>query len=120
MKEGIREFRPGTFRLHIGQVFRFEGLEGGENPSGETFELELVEVNTYGKSVMGGEPVDENRRESFSLLFILRGTTPLGRGLHRLAHEHFEPCELFLSRVVVPQRAVKDRPATVYYEAVFG
>jgi hypothetical protein len=55
-------------------------------------------------------------REPFSLLFALRSAELLGRGLHRIVHDDFEPADWFLTRVMAPGRD----PRLAYYEAVFG
>lgn len=118
MKEELQEFTPEAFLSHIGQVFSLESNETSQGEFRQPFKLELVEVNTHGMRAASGK--SEIRREPFSLLFILQGTMPLGRGLHRLVHEQFALSELFLSRVVAPQRAEQDGAGAVYYEAVFG
>lgn len=120
LERADQELTPEIFRPHIGQIFSFESGDEGQSKPARAFDLELVEVNASGRRRTNGGIAKGIRAEPFALLFILHGPEPLGRGLHRLVHERFSPSELFLSRVVAPQRAGRDGPGAVYYEAVFG
>lgn len=75
--------------------------------------LELVEVKD-----IGSPPANENWRNPFSLLFVLRDGKLSADGLCRLEHPDFESCDLLLSRVTVP--GVHPGSKQEYYEAVFG
>ena len=52
----------------------------------------------------------------FSLVFAATDGQPSEKGLHRIAHVDFAPCDWLLTRVHLPG---KD-PRIAYYEAVFG
>jgi uncharacterized protein DUF6916 len=102
MKFEIANYTADTFLPYIGQVLRF--VPGD-------VQLELLEVKRHSSN---GRPA--GFREPFALLFALRGEDQLGRGLHRIAHDDFEPADWFLTRVLAPGRD----PRLAYYEAVFG
>ncbi len=112
-----------NFLPYVGEMFTFQQSSDEQRDIGDSVELELVEVRHYGQRLgignVDSRPSTHERRESFSLLFVLRSSAPLGKGLHRLIHRAFEPCDLFLSRVVVPEPGQGDR-GKIYYEAVFG
>jgi|SRR5262245_41052000 len=111
-KVGLAAFAAELFIGRVGEVFRLMPSVTVPGAGPDPFELELIEVARRGRATADGPPL----REPFSLLFSLRSRTRLGSGLFRLVHETFEPDDVFLSRVVVPDRD----PRAVYYEAVFG
>jgi hypothetical protein len=102
MKFEIANYTADTFLPYVGQVLRF--VPGD-------VQLELLEVKRHSSS---GRPA--GFRDPFALLFALRSAEQLGRGLHRIAHDDFEPADWFLTRVLAPGRD----PRLAYYEAVFG
>lgn len=58
-------------------------------------------------------------RRQFSVLFGLREAAPLDHYLlHALVHRDFEPCDLLLNRVVVPELRTTD--GTMFYELVIA
>jgi hypothetical protein len=109
-KVGLAAFTAELFVGRVGEVFRLMPSVESPDPALAPYELELIEVRR------GRTPAGATLREPFALLFTLRSRTPLGPGLHRLVHDVFAPDDMFLSRVVVPERD----PRAIYYEAVFG
>ena len=103
---GIADFTAQLFQPLVGQAVQWE------RPGGGTARLELLEVQTYPRQ-------PGMTRDPFSLLFELKGQKPIEPGLPRLVHPGFEPCELLLSRVRVPEFERAHR-AGVFYEAVFS
>jgi hypothetical protein len=77
----------------------------------EPVELELLRVTSYSDAARG-------LRTPFSLIFRSVGGQTLGRGLHTLEHDAFEPSDIFLSRILVPGEYLRE--GGVFYEAVFG
>ena len=119
--EGVGESTPGPrakfamehytaemFEPYVGRIFEFDPGGNPQEISGNRVQLELLEV-ARSTSAPGFRP-------AFTLLFALRGSTPLGRGLHKIAHEDFEPCDWFVNRVVMAGRD----PRAAYCQAVFG
>ena len=102
MKFEIANYTADTFSPYVGQVLIF-------GPGDVQLELLQVTRRNAGQ-------VPAGFREPFSLLFALRSAEPLGRGLHRIVQEDFEPADWFLTRVLAPGRD----PRLAYYEAVFG
>jgi hypothetical protein len=102
MKFEIANYTADTFAPYIGQVLMF-------SPGG--VQLELLQIT---RRNVGSLPA--GFREPFALLFALRSAESLGRGLHQLVHDDFEPADWFLTRVLAPGRD----PRLAYYEAVFG
>jgi hypothetical protein len=109
-KVGLAAFTAELFLGRIGEVFRLTRSVESPGAVQASCELELIDVRR------GTRPTGARLREPFALLFILRSRMPLGPGLHRLVHDAFAPDDLFLSRVVVPDRD----PRAIYYEAVFA
>ena len=109
-KVGVVAFTAELFVGRVGEVFRLTPSVESPGAALAPYELELIDVRR------GHNPAGATLREPFALLFTLRRGTPLGPGLHRLVHDGFAPDDLFLSRVVVPNRD----PRAIYYEAVFG
>ena len=111
------------FLPYEGSRFLFVRPPDEEGNIGDPVELELIEVRRYApRRASDSAPTlscPVTQRDAFALLFVVQKGEPLGNGLHRLIHEGFEPCDLFLSRVVVvePGRANDGR---TYYEVVFG
>jgi hypothetical protein len=104
-------YTADIFEPLVGQTFLFEGpLEGQGDQAGQA-RLELIDARKSGS----GAPA-AGFREPFTLIFALRSPEPLGNGLHRIAHDNFEPCDWFLNRVLLPGRD----PRTAYYQAAFG
>src|SRR5215467_10885744 len=106
----IAQFTADIFAGYVGQIIEFErpGVSGDETTS--RAHMQLVEVSRH--RIQKGL-----RREPFSLLFVMRGQSPLSYHLHRLHHPHFEACDLHLERVIAPKYQQAD-PAGMYYEAV--
>jgi hypothetical protein len=107
----MQNYTAGMFLPYVGQAFEFERPADARGIVGERVQLELLEVR---KPNSGARP--EGFREMFALLFALRSPEPLGPGLHRIAHDDFEPSDWFLTRVLVPG----GDPSVAYYESVFG
>jgi hypothetical protein len=106
----LEDFAADLFQPLVGQRLSFRRPG---NPPAERVEMELLQVRA---SRYGAPP---GLRAPFSLLFTLRDTAPLDPiGLHRLDHPDFEPCDLLLTRVQVPE--LDRRDGTMFYEAVFG
>jgi hypothetical protein len=101
----ISELTADWLAPYTGQTFVFEG------PGGEA-SMELVDVTRLKKHAGAS-------RDPFSLLFAMRGQKPLDGGILRLIHRDFEPLDVFLQRVTVPDRERAD-PAAMFYEAVFN
>jgi hypothetical protein len=97
------------FQPYQGGLFRFQPPDDGE-----PVEMELLEVSTPRKPA---REVDRYRREPFSLLFRGAPGRTVAPVLHTLIHDAFEPCLIFVSRVVPP---VDRDPKEAYYEAVFN
>jgi hypothetical protein len=106
----MSQYTGDTFEPYVGQVFAFEPPTDAHGNRRESVRLELVEIL---RSRPRGVP---GLRDPFTLLFVLRSAEPLGRGLHRLAHEDFEACDWFVNRVMVPGRDAR----AAYYQAVFA
>jgi hypothetical protein len=119
----VWECAPDHFLPYVGGRFIFRRPPDEQGNISDPVELELIEVRRYAQhSTIGSAPAlspPGTQRDLFSLLFVLQKGESLGKGLHQLIHETFEPCDLFLSRVAVldPGRAHDGR---MYYEAVFG
>ncbi|HUA22280.1 MAG TPA: hypothetical protein VMB25_26225 [Bryobacteraceae bacterium] len=107
----MQNYTAETFQPYVGQVIEFERPAGATGFLGQRVRLELLEVR---KPNSGGRP--EGFREMFALLFALRSPEPLGNGLHRIAHDDFQPGDWFVTRVLVPG----GDPGVAYYESVFG
>jgi hypothetical protein len=101
----ISELTADTMEPYTGQTFAFEG------PGGQA-SMELVQVARLKRHA-------GTIRDPFSLLFVMRGSPPLARGIPRLIHRDFEPLDIFLQRVSVPERERAD-PAAMFFEAVFN
>ena len=106
----MRTYTAETFLPYSGQVFAFEKVTAPENKP-QPIRLKLNEVTQ-----MKSGAAAAGLRQPFSLLFTLADGAPAASGLFRLVHEEFEPCDWFLSRIVVPGGDVR----AAYYEAVFG
>ena len=102
MKFEIANYTADTFSPYVGQVFTFD-------PGNVQLELLQISRRSAGQ-------VPAGFREPFALLFALRSAEQLGRGLHRIAHDDFEPADWLITRVLAPERD----PRGAYYEAVFG
>ena len=106
-KPTIEAFTADHFLPYQGDIFRFQ-----PPGTGEPVELELLDVSSPRKPARG---FGSGRREPFSLLFrSVRGQS-MAAVLHTLIHEGFEPCLIFVSRIIPP--ADRD-PNEAYYEAV--
>ncbi len=106
----MTDYTRALFEPQVGRVFEFD-RPGSEPAASDRVRLELLEVSGSPAAPATGE-----FRAPFTLLFALRSGAELGTGLHRLAHQDFEPCEWFLNRVLVPDRDMRQS----YYQAVFG
>lgn len=108
----LQEFTAAAFRPFEGQGVAFL-RPPSTNGERARVELHLIQVRERDSAPRPGH------RVPFSLLFSLRGEQPLDdRLLHQIAEPHFEPCELLVSRVFVPELDQHD--GTMFYEAVFG
>lgn len=106
----MRDYTAETFRPHVGRTLTFEApAEGDIAARPVCFQLLQVSIPEYASRI-------GRLREPFSLLFTVAGGEPAARGMHRISHEDFAPCDWLLTRVFVPG---KD-PGVPYYEAVFG
>jgi hypothetical protein len=103
------------FVPYRGSVLTFlrplDGQGKDEQGKRERVELELLRVTSYSDAARG-------LRTPFSLIFRAVGSQTLGRGLHTLDHDAFEPSDIFLSRIMVPGEYLRE--GGVFYEAVFG
>jgi hypothetical protein len=102
MKFEIANYTADTFLPYVGQTLTFD-------PG--SVQLELLNVSRRNPG-----QVPAGFREPFALLFALRSAEPLGKGLHSIVHDDFEPADWFLTRVLAPGRD----PRLAHYEAVFG
>lgn len=110
-KPTLREMTAEHFLPHQGRVVTF--LRPEQEPGKrERVELELLRVTSYRQAAIKG------MRTPFSLIFRSVGGQTLGRGLHRLELEEFDPSEIFLSRILVPPDYMQE--GGVFYEAIFG
>jgi hypothetical protein len=106
-KIAVTQYTSATFASLVGQVLSFHRTaDANDTP----IHLELVEVEPSPHRAMAGA------RQSFSLLFALRGADATEKSTLHLRHDAFEPCAWFVNRVTAPKRDLK----TPYYEAVFG
>jgi hypothetical protein len=118
-KASLRNVTAESFEPYEGQQFLFARPPAAPAVFSKTVELKLAKVSPH-EHITRIESRDaatrgKRTRESFSLLFEMKGGEPLGEGLHRLVHRDFEECEILLSQVSRP------RPdGTLLYEAVFG
>jgi hypothetical protein len=106
------QFTADIFAAYVGQILEFERPEAREDKPPIPARMQLVEVTRH--RMQAGMT-----REPFSLLFVMRDQPPLSRGLHRLHHDDFEACDLYLERVIAPKYQQSD-PMGMYYEAVFN
>ena len=113
-KPRMQDYTAELFEPLVGRVFVFRRPEG---QAPESVALELLRVTAGPAMPAAAARNPQLRSRSFSLMFALQpGMEPLGKGLHVLCYDDFEPCEWFLTRVVVPT----GDPRVAYYEAVFG
>jgi hypothetical protein len=101
------QYTSDVFASLVGQVFSFHRTLEADDPA---LRLELIEVQP------SAQRAGANVRQSFSLLFALRGGDATQQSTLYLRHDEFEPCAWFVNRVMVPDRDAR----TPYYEAVFG
>jgi len=115
----IEDVTAESFLPFVGRKFTFHCPAQGGNSTASSVNLKLASVMRHENisRIESGIPAirGKRRRESFSLLFELRGEDPLGPGLHQLEHPDFEASPLLLSQVCGSKR-----DSTMYYEAVFG
>jgi hypothetical protein len=115
VKTTLAEMAAEHFLPYRGSVLTFlrPPAEQGKDEQGkrESVELELLRVTSYSDAARG-------LRTPFSLIFRSVGGQTLGRGLHTLQHDAFEPSDIFLSRILVPGEYMRE--GGVFYEAVFG
>lgn len=118
-KQGLSEMTANSFQPYEGQQFLFARPRLGAAETSRSVELKLAKVTPHEHitRIESCDPATRGKRtrESFSLLFELKGGEPLGQGLHRLVHHDFSDCELFLSQVSGPRA-----DGSLLYEAVFG
>ena len=108
-KPSLEELTAEHFLPYVGRTVPFLQPADERGNPGSPVELRLMAVETLGVARGGA-------RTPFSLLFLSVSGETLGVGLPRLVDSGFEPCELFLSRILPPAGL----PAGVYYEAVFN
>jgi hypothetical protein len=106
----MNDYTADTFVPHVGQTLTFDAPQEGETPA-RSVRLQLLEVR---RPQSGSRPA--GFREPFSLMFAVADGQPSEKGLHRIAHTDFAPCDWLLTRVHMPGRD----PRMAYYEAVFG
>jgi hypothetical protein len=106
-KLSVTDYTSAAFASLVGQVFSFHRTADANDPP---IHLELVEVEPSPHRAMAGA------RQSFSLLFALRGADATEESTLHLRRDEFEPCAWFVNRVTARQRD----PKTPHYEAVFG
>jgi hypothetical protein len=110
MQHEMRAYTAETFLPYSGQVFVFEVVTA----AGSAHQPIRLKLDQVSPSKSG--PIAAGFRQPFSLLFALADGVAAASGLFRLLHDDFEPCDWFLSRVIVPGGDAR----TAYYEAVFG
>ena len=118
----LTELSAQHFQPLVGQKLRFlrpsADLSRAPAMSLDGVAREAVELALHDVKV-ARFPSMRGKRQPFSLLFTLRDAAPLDdRHLHLLSHPEFEPCDLLLSRVTVPELDQHD--GTMYYELIFG
>lgn len=119
-KSPLAELTAESFQPYEGQELVFARPAAGGAILTRSVRLKLTEVAVHEHiaRIEGQDPArykSKRTRSSFSLFFELRDQEPLAEGLHRLIHEDFAGCQLYLSQVSRP------RPdGTLLYEAVFG
>jgi len=111
VKTTLAEMVAEHFLPYRGGVLTFL-RPADEQGKREPVELELLRVTSYREAALPG------MRIPFSLIFRAVGSQTLGRGLHTLEHDAFEPSDIFLSRIMVPGEYLRE--GGVFYEAVFG
>jgi hypothetical protein len=115
----LQDVDAESFLPFVGRTLAFERPACDQNFASATTELRLAKVTPHENisRIESHNPAmnGKRKRESFSLLFEQKGGTPLGQGLHRLAHADFEDFQLFLSQVGMP-----GQDGTIYLEAIFG
>jgi hypothetical protein len=115
----LQDLTAESFRPYEGRDLVFARPVADRSIFSPSVRLRLVKVAAHEHiaRIESQDPAKYGKRsrESFSLLFELKGGEPLGEGLHRLVHGDFDGCQLFLSQISKP------RPdGTLLYEAVFG
>ncbi len=118
-KYNLRELTADTFRPYEGSELLFSRPVSGVGAHSGTVKLKLAQVTVHERitQIESKHPTKyaKRTREPFSLVFELVGGEPLREGLHRLKHEDFAGCELFLTQIARPRPDGK-----LLYEAVFG
>jgi hypothetical protein len=113
----LQDVRAESFLPYLEKTLVFQRPAEGQSPA--TAELKLAKVSPHHSisRIESRNPAThaKRRRESFSLLFEQKSSTPLGPGLHELRHPDFEDFQVFLSPVGKP-----GRDGTIFVEAVFG
>src|SRR5262245_60455423 len=89
-KISVTQYTSAAFASLIGQVFSFHRTADANDPP---VHLELVEVQPSPHRAKAGA------RQSFSLLFALRGADATEESTLHLRHDEFEPCAWFVNRV---------------------
>ena len=116
---GLERATAESFEPQIGQTFEFLKPEAERGLFASTVSLKLEEVTRHTEIARLEErrPAlrGKRKRQSFSLVFLLQGSNPLGQGLHVFSRGTFCGCPLFLSRV-----QSSDNKLPLRYEAVFG
>jgi len=116
---GLESATADSFSPLVGRTlsFRESPSEGSILPS--TVAMKLVSVTRHEHISRLERQIPELRgkrkRESFSLLFELSGSKPLGTGLHEFTRGEFKGCPVLLSRV-----ASASKTGLFHYEAIFG
>jgi hypothetical protein len=117
-KFNLKDVTAESFKPFEGRDLAFSRPATSGAPFSRSVTLRLARVETHEQAtqIETRNPANygQRSREPFSLAFELKGSEPLGDGLHRLNQGEFAGCELFLSQVSRP------RPdGTLLYEAVF-
>jgi hypothetical protein len=116
---GLREATADTFEPYVGQTFDFREPSPDRGFFPICVRLKLAKVTRH-ENITRIEARDRAKygkrsRESFSLLFELRGRKSLASSLVEIAHEDFRGALIFLSPVLAPAP-----DGTKFYEATFG
>ena len=103
----FQQFSAAAFAPHVGERFLFR------DASDLALELTLASVEGA-----GGTPPAGVRPDPFSLMFSGPARTPFVQGMLRLDHPDFEPCDLFLVRIMPPAGVTGGSAG--WFQAVFG
>jgi len=119
MRGGLEAATADSFAPLAGRMLAFRELPSEGGVTSPTVAMRLVSVTRHEHISRAEARMPELRgkrkRESFSLLFALSGSKPLGPGLHEFTRGEFKGCPVFLSRV-----GSAGKTGLLHYEAIFG